>query len=141
MSAQLIPWAAWAALVILAIFCLPIGACQKFILSIVSWALRFAMLAVLAGGAYLYFRPADMPAQVSNALNDFPRLLSILPDRSAPHFALCLASLIVAPAVPLLMVLDVTRALAGRRLRRIRALTNGRTEVVAARETSRLAVV
>lgn len=141
MSAQLIPWAAWAAAVILAIFCLPIGACQKFILSIITWVLRLTLLAVLAAGAYLYFRPGDMPAKVSNTLNDFPRVLNILPDRTAPHFALCLASLIVAPLVPLLMVLDVTRALAGRRLRRIRTLTNGPTEVIVARETRRQAVV
>lgn len=141
MSEQLIPWASWAGLVVLAILCLPIGACQKFVLGIVSWALRIALLAVLAGGAYLYFRPGDMPAQVSNALNDFPRVLSILPDRAAPHFALCLACLIVAPLVPVLMVLDVSRALAGRRLRRIRALTAGPVEVIAARETTRKTVV
>jgi hypothetical protein len=141
MSEQLIPWAAWAGLVVLAILCLPIGTCQKFILGIVSWALRLALVAVLAAGAYLYFRPGDMPAQISNGLNDFPRILSILPDRAAPHFALCLASLIVAPLVPLLMVLDVTRALAGRRLSRIRALADGQADVVASRETSRRTVV
>jgi hypothetical protein len=141
MSEQLIPWAAWAGLVVLAILCLPIGACQKFILSIVSWVLRIALLAVLAGGAYLYFRPGDMPAQVSNALNDFPRVLSILPDRAAPHFGLCLACLIVAPLVPVLMVLDVTRCLAGRRLGRLRALADGAVDVVAARETTRRTVV
>ena len=140
MSEQMILWAAWAGLVVLAILCLPIGACQKLVLSIVSWALRIALLVVLAGGAYLYFRPADMPAQVSNALNDFPRLLSILPDRAAAHFGLCLACLIVAPLVPVLMMIDVTRALAGRRLSRIRALTAGPVDVVAARETSRRTV-
>lgn len=135
MSEQLIPWAAWAGLVVVAILCLPIGACQKIVLSIVSWALRIALLAVLAGGAYLFFRPGDMPAQVSNVLNDLPRLLSILPDRAAPRFGLCLACLVVAPLVPVLMMLDVTCALAGRRLSRIRALTTGPVDVVAARET------
>ena len=141
MSEQMIPWAAWAGLAVLAILCLPLGCCQKFVLGIASWALRITLLAVLAGGAYLYFRPAEMPAQVSNTLNDFPSLLSILPDRAAPYFGLCLACLIVAPLVPVLMVLDVTRALAGRRLNRIRALTDGRVEVVAARETVRRTVV
>ena len=121
MSEQLIPWAAWAGLVVLAILSLPIGSCQKFVLGVASWALRLALLAVLAGGAYLYFRPAELSPQVSNVLNDFPSVLSILPDRSAVHFGLCLACLIVAPLVPVLMVLDVTRALAGRRLNRIRA--------------------
>jgi hypothetical protein len=141
MSEQLIPWAAWAGLVVLAILCLPIGACQKFVLSIASWLLRLGLLAVLAGGAYLYFRPGEMPARVSNVLNDFPSLLSILPDRAAPHFGLCLACLIVAPLLPLLMVLDVTRALAGRRLNRIRALADGQADLVATRETVRRTVI
>jgi hypothetical protein len=134
MSVQLIPWAAWAGLVLLALFCLPIGSFQKFVLGVTSWALRLALLAVLAGGAYLYFRPAEMPAQVSNTLDQFPTLLSILPDRSAAHFGLCLACLVVAPLLPVLMMLDVTRAIAGRRLSRIRALADGRADVVIARE-------
>jgi hypothetical protein len=131
MSEQLIPWAAWAGLIVLAILCLPIGSCQKFVLAIASWALRLTLLAVLAGGAYLYFRPGDIPARVTNILNDFPGLMSLLPDRAAPHFALCLACLVVAVLLPFLMVLDVTWALAGRRLRRIRALTDGPVEAVA----------
>ena len=129
MSEQLIPWAAWAGLVLLAVLCLPIGGCQKFVLALSAWALRLGLLAILAGGAYLYFRPGEMPAQVSNVLNDFPGVLRLLPDRAAPHFGLCLACLIAAPLLPLLMVLDVTRALAGRRLNRLRAIADGRPEV------------
>ena len=140
MSEQLIPWAAWGGLALLAILCLPIGCCQKFVLSVTSWALRLALLAALAGGAYLYFRPAEMPAQVSNALDQFPGLLSILPDRSAAHFGLCLACLVVATLLPVLMMLDVTRAIAGRRLSRIRALADGRADVVITRETARQTV-
>jgi hypothetical protein len=131
MSEQMIPWAAWATLVILAVLCLPIGACQKFVLSVSTWLLRLALLAVLAGGAYLYFRPGEMPAQVSNVLNDFPGVLNLLPDRAAAHFGLCLACLIAVPLLPLLMVLDVTRSLAGRRLGRLRALADGRADAMA----------
>jgi len=141
MSEQLVPWAAWAGLVVLAILCLPIGSCQKFVLGVTSWVLRIALVTVLAGAAYLYFRPDEMPRQVSNALNDFPSLLSILPDRAAAHFGLCLACLIVAPLLPLLMMLDVTRALAGRRLSRLRAIADGPADVVATRETVRRTVV
>ena len=130
MSEQLIPWAAWAGVALVALLCLPFGCCQKFVLGVSSWALRLALLAVLAGGAYLYFRPAELPAPVSNLLNDFPSVLGVLPDRAAPHFGLCLALLIAAPLLPLLMVLDVTRAIAGRRLSRIRALADGRADVV-----------
>lgn len=140
MSEQMIPWAAWAGLAVLAILCLPIGCCQKFVLGVTAWALRLALLAVLAGGAYLYFRPGEMPAQLSNTLDQFPGLLSILPDRSAAHFGLCLACLIVAALLPVLMMLDVTRAIAGRRLSRLRALADGRADVVIAREPARLPV-
>jgi hypothetical protein len=141
MSLDLIPLAAWAGLVVLALLCLPIGCCQKFVLGVASWALRLALLGVLAGGAYLFFRPGEMPAQVNNVLNDFPGLLSILPDRSAAHFGLCLACLVVAPLLPLLMVLDVTRALAGRRLNRLRAIADGQADVVATRESVRRTTV
>jgi hypothetical protein len=141
MSFDPVQLAAWAGLVVLAVLCLPIGWCQKFVLGIASWALRLALLATLAGGAYLFFRPGEMPAQVSNVFNDFPGLLSILPDRSAAHFGLCLACLVVATLLPFLMVLDVTRALAGRRLRRLRAVADGQADVVAARETVRRTTV
>ena len=141
MSEQYIAWAAWGGLVLLAILCLPIGSCQKFVLSFTSWLLRLALLGVLAGGAYLYFRPDEMPTQVSNTLDRVPALLSILPDRSAAHFGLCLACLIVAALLPVLMMLDVTRAIAGRRLRRLRALADGRSDVVITRESVRDSVV
>ena len=141
MSEQLIPWAAWAGLVLLAILCLPIGCCQKFVLGLTSWVLRLTLLGVLAGGAYLYFRPGELPTQVSSALDNVPGLLSLLPERSAAHFGLCLACLIVAPLLPVLMMVDVTRAIAGRRLSRIRALADGRADVVIAREPARRPVV
>src|SRR5262249_41092179 len=51
-------------------------------------------------------------------------LLAILPDRSSEYFGICAASLIVIALLPFLAALDVTRKLAGQRLRRIRALTN-----------------
>lgn len=132
MSEQIVPWAAWAGLAVLAILTLPMGCCQKFVLGVTSWALRLTLLAVLAGGAYLYFRPNEMPAQVNRVLDASPGLLTILPERSAAHFGLCLACLIVAGLLPFLMVLDVTRAIAGRRLRRLTNMADGWVEVVSA---------
>jgi hypothetical protein len=140
MSEQFVPWAAWAGLVVLAILCLPIGGCQRFVLSVSVWVLRLALLAVLAGGAYLYFRPGEMPDRVANVLNDFPGLLSVLPDRAAPYFGLCLACLIVAPLIPVLAALDVTRALAGRRLNRLCAIADGRPQVVTVESAPRTVV-
>lgn len=122
MSPQLLPVIAWAGLIVLAILCLPVA--RKFVLELSAWALRLAMLGLLAGGAYLWFRPGELPAGVSNMLDGEPWLVSILPDRSAPVFGICAASIVVTILLPLLAVLDVARELAGRRLRRLRALAD-----------------
>jgi len=121
MSPQILPVIAWAGLVLLAILCLPVA--RKFVLELSAWALRLAMLALLAGGAYLWFRPGEMPAGVSNFLDAEPWLVSILPDRSAAHFSICAASIIVTLLLPILAMLDVTRRLSGRRLERPRVVT------------------
>jgi hypothetical protein len=134
MSEQLVPWAAWAALVVLFVLCLPVGCCQKLVLSLVTWLLRLLLLAVLAGGAYLYFRPTEMPAAVSNLLDDFPALVALLPERGAPHFGLCLATAIVAALLPLLLVFDVTRSLARRQRSEIRNLSDERPAAALARD-------
>lgn len=112
----------WVGLGVLIVLCLPISRIQKLVLEIFAWSLRLAMIALLAAGAYLWFRPGEMPADVSNVLNDFPGLLALLPAQGSPEFALCLACWIVAALVPFLAVLDVSRKLAGR-VHRIRTLT------------------
>jgi hypothetical protein len=119
MYEQILPW---VGLVVLLILCLPVWPVRKLVLEVSTWALRLGMIALLAAGAYLWFRPGDLPAEVSAALSDFPRLLSWLPDRTAPPFGLCLACIVVAALVPLLAVLDVSRKLAGRRLGQLRSL-------------------
>src|SRR5215831_7561583 len=120
MYAQILPW---VGLGVLFLLCLPIPPVQKFVLEVTAWVLRLALIGLLAAGAYLWFRPGDLPDEVSGALNDYPRLLSVLPDRGSPAFALCAACWIVLALVPVLAMLDVTRKLAGRRLCRVRALT------------------
>jgi hypothetical protein len=120
MYEQILPWVGLGALLFL---CLPLPSIQKLVLEVTAWSLRLAMIGLLAAGAYLWFRPGDMPAEVSAVLNDYPRLLSLLPERGSPAFALCAACWVVAVLVPVLAILDVTRALAGRRLCRVRALT------------------
>jgi hypothetical protein len=123
MYEQLLPWAPWAGLALLAVFCLPIACLQKLVLEVTAWGLRLALLALLAAGAYLWFRPGELPAEVTGVLGNFPNLLAVLPEPGTPAFGLCAATLVVAVFVPLLAVLDVTRKLAGRRLGRLRALT------------------
>jgi hypothetical protein len=99
----------WVGLGVLLVLCLPILAVQKLVLVASSWVLRIALVGLLVAGAYLWFRPVDMPAQVSAVLSDFPGLLAFLPDRGSPAFALCLACWIVAVLVPILAALDVVR--------------------------------
>lgn len=132
MFQQVMPIVAWAGLIFLAILCLPVA--RKFVLELSALVLRLAMLGLLAGGAYLWFRPGELPAGVSNMLDGEPWLVSLLPDRSAPVFGICAASIAVTMLLPLLAVLDVGRELAGRRLRRLRALTDAPVAVAAVAE-------
>lgn len=118
----------WVGLGVLVLLCLPVSPIQKLVLEISAWVLRLGLLAILAGGAYAWFRPGEMPTEMARTVNDFPGLLSILPAQGTPAFGLALACLIAAALVPLLAALDVTRKLAGR-VRRIRSLTASRVAV------------
>jgi hypothetical protein len=129
MSEQLLPWAAWAGAVLLAICCLPVFGIARAVVEIATWVLRLALLALLAGGAYLFFRPSDLPAAVTNAVNTSPELTALLPNPSAAHFGLCAATVIAALLVPFLAVLEVTRRIA---CRRVVAVSQTRREVVQA---------
>jgi hypothetical protein len=109
MYEQILPWVGLGVLLFL---CLPVPAIQTMILGVGTWALRLAMVALLAGGAYLWFRPEELPASLSRVLSDFPGLLALLPGRGSQAFALCAACWVVAALVPLLAVMEVTRRLA-----------------------------
>jgi hypothetical protein len=122
MSEQLLPWLTCAGAVLLAILCLPVASIARFVLEVSAWGLRLALFGLLALGGYLWLRPGDMPAGVSNALSSSPELLALLPDRAAPHFALCAACIVVAALVPFLAVLEVTRRVASHRVREVSAL-------------------
>ena len=116
MSEQLLPLAAAAGAVLLAICCMPVLCIAKAVLEVGTWALRLALLGLLAGGAYLYFRPGELPAGVASAIESVPGLMSVLPDRASPAFALCAACWLVAALVPFLAGLEVARRVAGRRV-------------------------
>jgi hypothetical protein len=113
---------AWAVLAVLLLLCLPFAGLQKMVLEVYAWALRLALLTVLGAAAYLWFRPGDLPREVADVLNGFPRVRAVLPDPGTPSFGVCAASVIVLTLLPLLAILDVSRKLAGWRLRRLRAL-------------------
>jgi hypothetical protein len=121
------PVITWVGLALLLVLCLPFATVQKLVLEVYGWVLRLALLALLGGAAYLWFRPKELPVEVTDTLSNFPRLRAILPEPETPNFGICAAALIVAVLLPLLIVLDVSRRLAGRRLRRLRDLAAGRT--------------
>jgi hypothetical protein len=113
---------AWVGLALLLVLCLPFARMQKLVLEVYACALRLALLALLGAAAYLWSRPGDLPVEVTDTLNSFPRLKAILPEPDTQHFGVCAAALLVIVLLPLLAILDVSRKLAGWRLRRLRAL-------------------
>ena len=116
---------AWAGLALLLVLCLPLTRIQKLLLEVSAWALRLALLSLLGGAAYLWFRPQNLPAEVTNALDAFPLLGRVLPAPGTQNFGICAAALLVVPLLPLLAILDVSRQLAGGRLRRLRTVAAG----------------
>jgi hypothetical protein len=111
------------ALLLVLVLCLSFGVVQKLVLEVYTWALRLSLLALLALAIYGWFRPEDLAEQVTDTLNNFPRLKPLLPDPQAQHFGMTAVALVVALLLPVLAVLDVCRKLAGRRLTRLHALT------------------
>jgi hypothetical protein len=105
---------AWGGLALLLLLCLPFAVVQKLVLHVYGWGLRLALLALLGFAAYLWFRPEQMPVEVTDALGGFPWLMALLPEPGTPYFGISAAAVVVAMLLPLLMVIDVCRKLAGR---------------------------
>jgi hypothetical protein len=121
-----LPVIALVGLALLLALCLPFARIEKLVLELSAWVLRLALLALLGAAAYLWFHPGDLPAEVADASNSllstFPRLKGVVPEPGTPYFGICVAALVVIVLLPLLAVLDVSRKLAGWRLRRLRAV-------------------
>lgn len=115
----------WVGLALLLVLCLPFAGVQKRVLEVYGWALRLALLALLGAAAYLWFRPGQLPVEVTDTLKNFPLLRALLPEPGTRSFGISAAVPVVALLLPLLAVLDVCRTLAGRRLRRLRVLAAG----------------
>lgn len=121
MFEQVIPW---VALGLAALLCLPVAVFQKPVLEVSAWALRLGMLALLGLAGYLWFFPTQLPAEVASILGEFPQLKGILPEPTAPLFGMSVAIPVVFALLPFLALLDVARKLAGRPVRRLRAMTS-----------------
>jgi hypothetical protein len=121
---------AWIGLVLLLLLCLPFPAIQKLILRIYSWALRLALLALLGAAAYLWFRPEQLPVEVTDTLGNFPLATALLPEPGTRLFGISAAAVVVAILLPLLAVLDVCGKLADVRpgQRRVRGVEPGAEE-------------
>jgi hypothetical protein len=121
-----LPVIALVGLALLAVLGLPFARLQKLVLELSAWGLRLALLALLGAAAYLWFQPGDLPEEVADAsnafLNAWPRLRDVVPEPGTPYFGACAAAFIVVVLLPVLAALDVSRKLAGWRLRRLRAL-------------------
>jgi hypothetical protein len=121
---QVLPWLPLAGLALLLLLCLPFTGIQRLILEVYSLVLRLAMLGLIGAAAYLWFFPEDLPAGAADALNYSPQLKALLPEPGTHNFGVCAAALAAAVLLPALAVLDVSRNLAGWRMRRIRVLTS-----------------
>lgn len=107
MAEQIIPWVGLALLFVL---CLPLPAVRRLVLGLTAVVVRLSLLAVLGGAAYLWFRPAELPAAVLDVLSACPRLLTFLPDPLTPNFGIAVAALVVGAVLPVLAIIDACRA-------------------------------
>src|SRR5262245_7129319 len=103
---------AWIGLALLLLLCLPLPAIRKPVLRIYGGALRLALRALLAAAAYLWFRPAQLPVEVTDTLRNFPLVMALLPEPATQLFGISAAAVVVAILLPLLAVLDVCGKLA-----------------------------
>jgi hypothetical protein len=126
------PVLAWVAFAVILLFALPFAGTRKLLLEVCALAVRLTVLALLAGGALLWFRPDLLPAEVVTYLDAVPGAWDILPAPGSQIFGLVVACAAAAALLPLLAILDVTRKLAGYRLRRLRQLADGRAPAPAA---------
>jgi hypothetical protein len=115
------PIIAWVGLVLLFLLCLPFAVIPKLVLEVYAWVLRLALLGAVGAAAYLWFHPGELPASVTDTLNNWPQLMAILPEPGTPLFGIGAAALIVVVLLPLLAILDVNRRLTGWRRRALAA--------------------
>src|SRR5437763_4864347 len=78
----------WGGFAIALLLCLPFAGTRKLVLEVTAWAVRLTLLALLAGGAFLWFRPAVLPGVVVQTVDAIPDELAILPSTDARTFGL-----------------------------------------------------
>ena len=128
----------WASAALLFLLCFPLASTRKFVLEVFALILRVSMWAVLIAGGVLWFRPELLPAECANFVSNSPELSRYLPAPGTQSFGLVVAILVAGATVPCLAMLDVTRRIAGERLRQIRKLADAASiaPAVVVRETT-----
>ncbi len=124
MYEQIIPWVGLTLALVL-VLCLPFAEVRKLVLGIYTWMVRLALLALLGAAAYLWFHPENLPSDVTDTLGNLPLLMSILPEPGTQSFGISAAALVVVMFLPLLALLEISRKVADRQLRRSRVLAAG----------------
>ncbi len=126
----------WACAVLLFLLCIPAAETRRFVLEVFTFVLRISMWAVLIAGGVLWFHPEWLPRTCADFVNNSPELSPFLPVPGTRPFGLAAACFVAALTVPCLAMLDVTRQLAGERLRRLRDIADHAqvTETVVVRQ-------
>lgn len=115
---------AWTGLAMLLILCLPIAGLQRLLLAVYGWTIRLTMLALIAGAAYLWFRPEQVPIEVTNALGYFPWARPVLPQPGTQVFGICAVGLVATVLLPLLAVFDLCRRSVVRRVEHVNRIVD-----------------
>jgi hypothetical protein len=128
----------WGSAALLFLLCIPTAGTRRFVLEVFAFVLRISMWAVLIAGGVLWFHPEWLPRECANFVNTSPELSRFLPAPGTQVFGLTAACFIAAVTLPCLAMLDVTRQLAGERLRRLREMADSAalTDTVVVRETA-----
>jgi hypothetical protein len=100
---------AWTGLAVLFLLCLPFAGARRLILEVSGLLLRLALLALLAAGAALWFRPDLLPPEAAQAREALPWARDALPPAGSPFFGMAVALPVVAVLLPFLAVLDLAR--------------------------------
>jgi hypothetical protein len=115
---------AWTGLAMLLVLCLPVASLQKLLLTVYGWTLRLALVALIVGAGYLWFRPAQAPVEVTESLQHFPWAKSWLPEPGTPVFGICAVGLISIVLLPLLAVFDLCRRSVIRRVEHVTTIVD-----------------
>ena len=105
---------AWSGLGLLLILCMPFMGVKRLLLFVYGWTLRLALLGAIGAAAYLWFRPAQIPAEIPDTIRNFAWLKNMLPEPGTPLYGMYLVGIVAIVLLPLLAVIDICWRAVGR---------------------------